>query len=395
MGISHLKFTGLAEHIGNLLISTPAAESSPSLLGRSLCLMEARAFKSYLSFERRRAERSRRAFVLMLLDVSKLLSNGSGERSLGQIAAALASCTRETDLIGWYESRATLGIIFTEIGPASMSYALEPLRTKIVKALQNELGPEQAKHVAISVHLFPRPMDDGDSGSLVDWKLYPDMEVRDNRNRAALAIKRVLDFVASGLFLIVFSPLFAVIALAIKLFSKGPVLFKQERLGQFGTRFQVLKFRTMYVNNDPRIHKEYAERLISGKDDPDQRINGNKAIYKLTNDPRVTAVGRWLRKTSLDELPQFWNVLRGDMSLVGPRPPVLYEFEKYDFWHRRRVVEVKPGITGLWQISGRSTTKFDDMVRLDLQYYRSWSIWLDIKILLRTPFAVIFGDGAY
>jgi lipopolysaccharide/colanic/teichoic acid biosynthesis glycosyltransferase len=118
-------------------------------------------------------------------------------------------------------------------------------------------------------------------------------------------------------------------------------------------------------------------------------------VYKLTGDKRITPIGRFLRKTSLDELPQFLNVLRGDMSLVGPRPPIPYELAAYQTWHRRRLLEVKPGITGLWQVSGRSTVDFDAMVRLDLKYATSWSPWLDIKILLRTPIAVVRGSGAY
>ncbi len=124
--------------------------------------------------------------------------------------------------------------------------------------------------------------------------------------------------------------------------------------------------------------------------------NGNHtAVYKLTQDPRITPVGKFLRRTSLDELPQFWNVLMGDMSLVGPRPAIPYELVSYDIWHRRRVLEAKPGITGLWQVVGRSSTSFNDMVRLDLEYADSWSLALDIKILLRTPWAVLSGDGAY
>jgi lipopolysaccharide/colanic/teichoic acid biosynthesis glycosyltransferase len=151
----------------------------------------------------------------------------------------------------------------------------------------------------------------------------------------------------------------------------------------------------MYVNNDPTIHKEYVSRLIAGEPDVAQK-EGNKAkLYKIKNDPRVTRFGKFLRKTSMDELPQFFNVLKGEMSLIGPRPPVPYEFERYDVWHRRRVLEIKPGITGLWQVSGRSRMSFDDMVRLDLQYARSWSLWLDLKILLQTPAAVLMGDGAY
>ncbi|GAC1457655.1 MAG: hypothetical protein PVSMB1_07470 [Gemmatimonadaceae bacterium] len=393
MGTSHLKFTDFQEHIDDRRGRDRSIRYRPSLVERSAELMDAGAFKSFLSLERRRAERSRRPFVLMLLDAGELLSNGSGERTLRQIKAALTSCTRETDLVGWYEHGAVVGIIFTEISPATGVSVLAPLQTKIEKSLQHKLGTQQAKHITISLHLFPRELDRDDVGPLVDRKLYPDMELRHNRNRINLAIKRMVDIVGSGLFLIIFSPLYALIALAIKLFSKGPVLFKQERLGQFGTRFQVLKFRTMYVNNDAKIHQEYSQRLISGKDEYEKE--GDKAIYKLVNDPRVTAIGRWLRRTSLDEFPQFWNVLRGDMSLVGPRPPVAYEFERYDFWHQRRVLEVKPGVTGLWQVSGRCTTKFDDMVRLDLHYVRNWSFGLDLEIMLRTIPAVLANHGAY
>jgi lipopolysaccharide/colanic/teichoic acid biosynthesis glycosyltransferase len=142
------------------------------------------------------------------------------------------------------------------------------------------------------------------------------------------------------------------------------------------------------VNSDPAIHKEYIRNLIGNK-------VGDSGAYKIKNDPRVTPIGRFLRKSSLDELPQFINVLKGEMSLVGPRPPIPYEFESYALWHRRRILEAKPGITGLWQVDGRSRTTFDEMVRMDLRYIRNQSFWLDVKILLKTPFAVLSGDGAY
>jgi lipopolysaccharide/colanic/teichoic acid biosynthesis glycosyltransferase len=149
----------------------------------------------------------------------------------------------------------------------------------------------------------------------------------------------------------------------------------------------------MYFRNDPKIHQDFVRQLISGKDESKRDASGS--VYKIKDDPRITPVGRFLRKTSLDELPQFLNVLTGEMSLVGPRPPIPYEVEAYDIWHRRRFLEAKPGITGLWQVEGRSRTKFDEMVRLDLRYAKIWSPWLDIKILLRTPGAVFRGDGAY
>jgi lipopolysaccharide/colanic/teichoic acid biosynthesis glycosyltransferase len=151
----------------------------------------------------------------------------------------------------------------------------------------------------------------------------------------------------------------------------------------------------MHANNDAAIHKDYVQKLIAGKAETQPSNGSGQGVYKLTHDPRITKVGSFLRKTSLDELPQFINVLKGEMSLVGPRPPVPYEVEAYDIWHRRRLLEAKPGITGLWQVSGRSRVKFDDMVRLDLRYARSWSPWTDIKILWRTPGAVVLGNGAH
>lgn len=161
-------------------------------------------------------------------------------------------------------------------------------------------------------------------------------------------------------------------------------------MGQYGIQFCFYKFRTMYVDNDPQIHRDYVSKLIAGEGE----LGKGKGIYKLVDDPRITTIGRFLRKTSLDELPQFINVLMSDMSLVGPRPPLPYEYERYQIWHRRRVLELKPGLTGLWQVQGRSRTTFDEMVRLDLRYANIRSLWVDFKILMRTPAAMLSGRGA-
>ena len=177
--------------------------------------------------------------------------------------------------------------------------------------------------------------------------------------------------------------------------SSGPVLFRQERVGQYGKPFEFLKFRSMFANNDPAIHKAYVASLIEAGKNRQGETGEQQKCFKIENDPRITPIGRFIRKTSLDELPQLINVLRGDMSIVGPRPPIPYEVEKYEIWHRRRVFEVKPGITGLWQVEGRSRTTFDEMVRLDLKYVQEWSVWMDIKILVKTPLAVLTAKGAY
>jgi lipopolysaccharide/colanic/teichoic acid biosynthesis glycosyltransferase len=190
-------------------------------------------------------------------------------------------------------------------------------------------------------------------------------------------------------------PLLLIIALAIKVSSKGPVFFKQQRVGQYGECFTFLKFRSMYVNNDERVHRKFVTEMIANETAPGHAGKKTDGVYKIKNDSRVTRVGKFLRRTSLDELPQLLNVLKGEMSLVGPRPAIPYELAAYQTWHRRRVLEAKPGITGMWQVAGRSRVQFDDMVRMDLRYAMAWSPWLDLKILLLTPMAVIRGSGAY
>jgi len=206
--------------------------------------------------------------------------------------------------------------------------------------------------------------------------------------------KRLIDITGSLFGIIFFSPLMLVIAILIKITSNGPVFFKQKRIGRFGKIFTFLKFRTMLVNCDDSIHKDYVKKLIQGKNNEVNLGTTEKPLYKIENDPRITWLGRYLRKLSLDELPQFFNVLVGSMSLVGPRPPIPYELESYKSWHHRRILEVKPGITGLWQVYGRSMTTFDEMVRLDLQYVHERSLKLDIKILFKTILVVFNTKGA-
>jgi len=348
-------------------------------------------FTSMLAIERRRAERSGQPFVLMLLTPHGL--NGSSGKVLHRAFGAVATQARETDLVGWYERDMVLGIIFTQVSPETS--VTEILRAKIASALQKELGNKIAKTITISVHIFPENWNKHDSDWVADSKLYSDLDRQSFRKRVSLAVKRSMDIAASAALLLLLAPILGIIALAIKLTSKGPVLFQQERMGQFAARFKCLKFRTMYTNCDAKIHQAYVQQFIAGIVADQRGKSSEETVYKIKDDPRVTSVGRVLRKMSLDELPQLWNVLVGEMSLVGPRPPVPYEFEMYEHWHRRRVLEVKPGVTGLWQVSGRSRLQFDDMVRLDLRYSQSWSLWLDIKILVATPGAVFSGTGAY
>lgn len=197
-----------------------------------------------------------------------------------------------------------------------------------------------------------------------------------------LLVKRLFDIVLSGIALISLAPIVAIIAIIIRITSKGPVYFKQERCSMYGRRFSLYKFRTMIKDAEAKLYKLLGNNEMSGP------------VFKIKEDPRITKVGKYLRKFSLDEFPQFWNVFKGDMSLVGPRPPIPAEVTNYQNWQRRRL-SMRPGITCLWQVNGRNTiTDFDEWTRLDLEYIDNWSLWLDFKILLTTVPVVLLGKGA-
>jgi lipopolysaccharide/colanic/teichoic acid biosynthesis glycosyltransferase len=357
-------------------------------------ILDQGVFVRMLRLERKRTERSQTPFVLMLLDTRRLLRAASNGEHFEKVLCALSHSTRETDVKGWYENGSVFGVIFTEIGAAEGKSVTNALLTRITNAFCTTLSIEQINEIRLSFHVFPEDPNH-QSGIDPDSTLYPDLDCDVNAKRGAHAVKRSMDIAGSLFALILASPLFLISAAIIKLTSKGPVLFRQVRVGQHGRKFTFLKFRSMYFTNDHTIHREYVKRLIAGATGSAEENGRMPNVYKLTNDPRITAFGRFLRKTSLDEIPQFLNVLTGSMSLVGPRPPVPYEFDCYDMWHRQRLVAVKPGITGPWQVGGRSRTTFNEMVRMDLKYASSWTPWTDFKILLQTPRAVISGEGAY
>lgn len=206
-------------------------------------------------------------------------------------------------------------------------------------------------------------------------------------------IKRISDIATATIALTIVSPLLAIIAVWIKLDSKGKVFFRQERVGMDGRVFLCYKFRSMRQDADEDVHREAYEKNIGGEEAANAGDETAPVYGKVKDDPRITRAGRFLRRSSLDELPQLFNVLKGDMSIVGPRPPIPYEVAGYKLWHRKRL-DMKPGITGLWQVSGRNRLTFDEMVRTDLFYIENWSLWLDMKIILLTLPAVFRGDGA-
>ena len=378
--------------------STNAQSQSSQLLavdsGSSLVISEKR-FRQMLSRERKRSERSRKHLVLMLIDSEVSPRSNNDKIVLGQMAEAVSGVIRETDLTGWFEEGSVIGVLFTELGSADVSSAIKVIEAKVKAGLQGAFKSSQLGHLRITLYMFPEDSAEMGRRGVVTTRLYPDLFETEKKRKVPLLIKSVMDVVGSIIALVVLSPVFLVLALLIKLTSRGPILFRQERIGQYGVPFEFLKFRSMHISNDAEIHKKFVHSFIGGKSSSSPAERNLETIYKITNDPRVTWIGKFMRRSSLDELPQFWNVLKGEMSLVGPRPPVRYEFDIYDVWHRRRSLEAKPGITGLWQVHGRSRTTFDEMVRLDLRYSRSWSPLLDVKILLQTPRAIITGDGAY
>ena len=344
-------------------------------------------FKRLLVLERKRSERSRNHFLLMLIDISGIATRSQNSFQK-KIAIILDLATRGIDIRGWYKDSKVVGIIFTE--PQEGGEYL--LVNKMKSTFSNMLEPEESIAIKFTWVVFPQdhPYQNKDKEN-APIDLYHTPEDETVSRKVSLLAKRSVDLAGSLLFIVLFSPLFVLIPLVIKLTSEGPVFFRQQRAGKGGINFSFLKFRSMYVHNDATIHKEFITDFIKGKNSV--ITDGRKPVFKMKNDPRVTPIGRFLRKTSLDEIPQFFNVLKGEMSLVGPRPPIPYEVEQYDIWHLRRVLEVKPGITGLWQVEGRSTLSFDSMVRLDLHYIKNRSFFLDLKLLIRTPFALV--KGAY
>lgn len=374
--------------------SWPVAANGSSSSPSALSFLSQELFATMLRLERKRTERSNRRFVLMLFDASALLKPNGQLNVFDKVIAVLSNSIRETDIKGWYKDHSIVGVIFTEVGGADGKSITNALLAKVTNALGTTLTIEQINKVRLSFHIFPEHANENGPGGPTDSMLYPDIDDSSNKQVARL-VKRSIDIAGSLFALILTSPLLIVIALIIKLTSRGPILFCQERVGQHGRKFMFLKFRSMYFTNDHEIHKAYVKRLIAGTAGLEQDKGQTTEVYKLTNDPRITSFGKLLRKTSIDEIPQFLNVLAGSMSLVGPRPPVPYEFEAYEMWHRQRLVAVKPGITGQWQVGGRSRTTFDEMVRMDLKYSTSWTVWGDIKILSQTPRAVLSGVGAY
>jgi lipopolysaccharide/colanic/teichoic acid biosynthesis glycosyltransferase len=325
-----------------------------------------------LSRERKRTERTGTPFLLVLIDFEPL-AHPPARRSFDAIGLVIAASTRDTDVTGWQRNGSTLGVIFTALNGSSREVTRAAVGGKIRKLLTQNLSESEAAAVTIAFHFFPEEGGSG-GGTRVDEGILLDAG-RDSKTAAGklfALVKRASDIAVSLLALMVLSPFLLLISIAIKMTSAGPVFFTQRRVGRYGAEFTLVKFRSMYGANDSRLHLRFSQSLARG-----------------SRDPRITPFGAFLRASRLDELPQLVNVLAGTMSIVGPLPAIPYEFECYQLWHRRRILNAKPGMTGLWQVNGRQQTSFDDMVRMDLQYIRDRSFWVDLKILLKTPLSLL------
>jgi lipopolysaccharide/colanic/teichoic acid biosynthesis glycosyltransferase len=340
-------------------------------------------FLERLREEKRRADRSKAPLSVAIFYLQK--EGISGKKPIEELLNHLHKNSRETDIKGWIEQN-KIGLILPDTDGEGIN--------RFVAKIKNRNGKVHYSVITGTYPdlLFKRILKEDQSQP----ELYPiDIdESAKKRDRLQRGLKRGMDVIGSIVGILLFSPIMVVAAVAVKLNSPGPAVFKQFRLGMKGIRFPFYKFRSMYWNVDDQIHREYVNNLIKGNLEKINQGDGKEPLYKMRSDARITKIGKIIRKLSIDELPQFFNVLKGEMSLVGPRPPIPYEVEKYEPWHLRRILEVKPGLTGLWQVDGRSKTSFDDMVRLDLRYVQTWSLWLDLKILLKTTRAVIRPKGA-
>ncbi len=344
-------------------------------------VLSSHQFLDQLQLEKRRTDRSKVPFSIVLFRMNP--DSGGDAASERELLQLLRMNKRETDILGY-------------LGPGLIAFLLPYTNEQESQVFTHNICSRSGRkpYSTVSATYPDKVFDSLIEEHRVLADAYPDF-LHDSPpgNDASTFAKRSFDILASVALVVALSPLLLITALAVKLTSPGPVIFKQTRLGRRGMPFVFYKFRSMRADADDAIHKAYTASLIRGKLDEVNQGDAENPHFKMKADPRVTSVGRLIRKTSIDELPQLFNVLKGDMSLVGPRPPLVYEAEEYQSWHLRRVLEVRPGITGLWQVEGRNKTSFDDMVRLDLRYIRSQSFWLDLKILAKTVFAVLRCDG--
>ena len=347
---------------------------SNEILARDLFLRE-------LEREKRRADRSKTPLSIVRWHVQ---ADDRGPRIAMRLMDIVNSSRRETDVVG-------------ELGAGVFGVLLPGTSEDGANVFVGKIA-QRTRDIPASTTVSTYPDDAFDN--VASGQAVPD-EVAELVDEPAVSprwpydtLKRTIDVVLSLVMLFALAPLMLATAIAIAVTSPGPVIFRQSRLGKGGAPFDFYKFRSMRPSNDDRIHREFVASLIQGRHADINQQTPTKPLFKIKDDPRITPIGRLIRSTSIDELPQLFNVLKGDMSLVGPRPPLAYEATQYQSWHLRRILEIRPGITGLWQVEGRSRVSFDEMVRMDLRYIKGRSLALDLTLLVRTVSVVLTRQGA-
>ena len=342
-----------------------------------------KAFLRELDREKRRSERSGAPLSLVLYQFDAEAAGNSHQAS--ELVEALHSSKRVTDILG-------------HVGDGKIAVLCPDTDEAGVKGFMKKIEQGTGDHLCFAGVAATYPDDLFDNlarGTATPTVFQPflDTDVA-GEPAGAYPLKRALDFAGALVLLCLAAPIMLLVAAAVRLTSRGPVIFKQTRVGRGAYPFTFYKFRSMQIDGDDSVHRAFVTQLIEAGDGAAALGDGAAAAFKIRSDSRVTPIGRLIRRTSLDELPQLFNVLKGDMSLVGPRPPIPYEATKYQPWHLRRLLSVNPGMTGIWQVEGRSRVPFNEMVRMDLRYIRNCSFWLDLRILAKTLPVVLSCEGA-
>lgn len=339
-------------------------------------------FLQQLRREKRRADRTKSVFSLVTFRADARAPSAA-ETAL--LCCLLAEKIRETDVVGFIDRGIGLLLVNTDTCGAKAFVDRMAEQTPVADVVITSFTYPDLMFGALSDEVMERP------------SVQPLLsDIRPDRHQSlALVLKRVLDLAAAGVGLLLLSPVMLITALLVRASSPGPIIYKQPRIGWRGTPFVLYKFRSMVCDADENVHREYVTRLIKAPFSRSGAAATSTSWTKLESDPRITSIGHFIRKTGIDELPQLFNVFKGDLSIVGPRPPLRYESEHYQAWHLRRIFECRPGITGLWQVNRGSTVSFADMVRLDIAYVRNWSLLLDLKIIFRTVVVILKRRGVH